>query len=356
MSVPVRLPCLCLVLVSGLALAPAGWSEEPARPMYPRLAELEARFRKQAEELDRSKLTALAELARTTSGGESEATYRALFDLAVARGLYNEAEAAAKEYLAHEQGPLESHALAASIALIARAGRGEHEESLADLKGFLERRAAAGVPDEQRLPAALAVAVGDAYLQKLIDGGRFDIARKVCTLAAAGHPDPKVQAHFKERDARLALVGKPAPAIEGKDLDGRPVRLADLQGKVVLVDFWASWCPPCVASFGTLRQLSRQYKDQGLVVLGVNLDSLSQGGAANPGQAPSDLRWFLVSQRASWPNVVGDGAEAAATAYGVLEIPARFLVGRDGKILQAEPREHALETAVAGALKSPANP
>ena len=112
------------------------------------------------------------------------------------------------------------------------------------------------------MPPALLFAVGEAYLQRLIQGGRYDIARKVCRLAAANRADPAIKAYFERREARLDLIGKPAPQIEGKDVDGKPVRLSDLKGKVVLVDFWATWCPPCVASFPTLRQLSREYKDR----------------------------------------------------------------------------------------------
>jgi thiol-disulfide isomerase/thioredoxin len=334
-------------------------AQEAGRPEYPRLAELEARFRKQAEDLERSKLAALAELARTSQGDESEAAYRALFDLAVARGLYVEAAPPARDYLSHLQGPYESHALAAAIVLIARAGRGEFDQSLADLEAFLKRRAAAHVPEDQRLPAALAVTVGEAYLQRLVEGGRLDIARKVCEIASAAHPDPAVSAHFKSRLARLALVGTAAPGIEGKDVDGRPVHLGDFKGKVVLIDFWATWCPPCVAEFPTLRQLARQHRDQGFAILGVNLDSLSQPSVVQAAKqvAPAlDLRWFLLSQRASWPNLVGPGAEAAATAYGVSEIPARFLVSRDGKILQVELREQALEPAIARAVEPPGRP
>ncbi|MFO0892505.1 MAG: TlpA disulfide reductase family protein [Isosphaeraceae bacterium] len=354
MSLSPRRAWLSLAL-SVLIVTPA-YAQDAAKPDYPKLTELEARFQRQEDDLARSKLNALAELARSTQGDESEAAYRELFDLAVARGLLAEAEEAAREYLTHPRGPHESHALAASVLLLARAGRGDYVQSLADLEKFLRDKAAASLPDERELPPGLAMSVGEAYLQTLIEAGRYDIARRVCEIGESLETDPSVRAHFKARKARLAMVGTPAPAIEGKDIDGRPIRLADLKGKVVLVDFWATWCPPCVGSFATLRELSRKYRDKGLVILGVNLDSLSQPrpGAeipkAEPAQAQSDVRWFLVSQRARWANLVGPGAEAAATAYGVAEIPARFLIDRDGKIVQVDQRVQALNKAVARAL------
>ncbi len=332
-------------------------AQNQERPEFPRLAELEARYRKQADELERNKLAALASLARRARGAEAEAAYREAFNLAVARGLYTEAERPAREYLAREGGQAESHALAAAITLIARAGRGEYDQSLSDLEEFLRRRAAAQIPDDRRLPPTLAFAVGEAYLQRLVQGGRYDIARRVCQLAASNHPDPTVKAYFQRREARLDMVGKPAPDIEGKDVDGRAVLLANFKGKVVLIDFWATWCPPCMAAFPSLRQLAREYKEQGFVILGVNLDELAHQTSGQPaakfGTALADVRWCLVTQRAGWPNLVGAGAEAAAKAYGVEDIPASFLVGRDGTVIQVEQRGQALARAVAEALGKP---
>ena len=77
-----------------------------------------------------------------------------------------------------------------------------------------------------------------------------------------------VKSHFGARMARLNLVGKLAPPIAGPDVDGRPVSLADYKGKVVLVDFWATWCPPCVASIPALNTLAQKYHDQGFVIVG----------------------------------------------------------------------------------------
>jgi thiol-disulfide isomerase/thioredoxin len=344
--------------LAGLGVSVASGQQGPNLG-FSRLIEIEARYRKSAEDLDRSKLLSLSFLAKDAKGEESEAAYRAAFNLAVARNLYADAEAAARGYLSREAaGDPQSQALAASIVLVNRATRGEYDQSLADLENFLKRRAAEKIPEEKRLPAGLIFAVGEAYLQRLIQGGRYDIASKVCQVAAANHPDPGVKAYFQRRQDRLELIGKPAPSIEGTDVDGKTVRLADFQGKVVLVDFWATWCPPCVAEFPLLHQLAVEHKDKGLVVLGVNLDQLARNETANKAtssdSAPGDVRWFLISQHAGWPNLVGPGAEAAARSYGVEEIPARFLIGRDGRIQQLEQRDQALARSVEQALATPA--
>jgi len=319
------------------------------------LAELQTSYARKLAELDRKKLADLAALAVRQSGIEAEAAYRAAFDLAVARGFYTEAEQVARAYLAREHGEPESHALAASIILIGRAERGEFDASLADLKTFLARRAASEVADEHRLSSPLVCAVGEAYLQRLIRGGRFDIAREVCRLLMdSNHPDPVIRDYFAGRLARFEMIGKPAPAIEGTDVDGKTVRLADLKGKVVFVDFWASWCPPNVASFPHVRDLFMTHRGQGFAVIGVNLDALAQdpsGKKADPKEILSTVRWFLLQHRAAWPNIVGASAEATAKAYGVSEVPAGFLIGRDGVIQKVELRGKALSQAIEEALK-----
>jgi hypothetical protein len=319
------------------------------------VAGVEASYARQVAELERRKLVDLAALAERLTGPEAESAFRATFDLAVARGLYAQAEHAARAYLAHEQGDPETHALAESIALISRAERGEFEQSLADLKQFLNDRAAAKLPDERRLPGPLVCAVGEAYLERLIHGGRLDIARQVCRLAmGSDHPSSVVQRYFADRLARFDMVGKPAPPIEGTDVDGRPVRLADLKGKVVLVEFWASWAPPCVHSFANTREVLLAHRGQGFAAIGVNLDELSpdaSGKKPDPKDIAATVRWFLLHHRAGWPNLVGTGAEAAAKAYGVNEVPADFLIGRDGTILQVDVNGLALKNAVEQAVR-----
>jgi thiol-disulfide isomerase/thioredoxin len=318
------------------------------------LAELEAAYEKQAADLRRQKLADLAAFGERQTGIESERAYRAAFDVAVGYGLYQEAEAAARTYLSKEEGDPATHALAGAIIVVAHADRGQFDRSLVELKGFLDRKAAAQTPDDRRLPSALVCAVGEAYLQRLIRNGRLDIARQACRLAISNdHPDPAVDRYFADRLARIDMVGKPAPAIEGTDVDGKPVRLADLKGKVVLVDFWASWCPPCVRAFNQIRDLTLAERERGFAVIGVNLDGLAEdpsGKRADAKDVFTTVRWFLLQHRASWPSLVGEAAETAAKSYGVNDLPANFLVGRDGTVIQVELAGDGLKAAVKKAL------
>src|SRR5262249_27350366 len=148
--------------------------------------------------------------------------------------------------------------------------------------------------------------------------------------------------------------GKPAPPIAGNDVDGKPVSLAGLKGKVVLVDFWATWCPPCVAAIPELKTLAQKYHDRDFVILGVNLDAMHQNVQETRKALPM-VRRFLVDHRVTWTTLLSSqGTADFAAAYGVEQIPANFLVGRDGTILAVEQSGEALERAVAGALGSPA--
>ena len=99
--------------------------------------------------------------------------------------------------------------------------------------------------------------------------------------------------------------------------------LADLTGKVVLVDFWATWCPPCVASIPALSALEQKCRDRGFVVLGVNVDALHEDVKESK-NALAVVRRFMVQHRVTWTNVLnGSGTADFATAYGVEQIPAR---------------------------------
>jgi thiol-disulfide isomerase/thioredoxin len=123
--------------------------------------------------------------------------------------------------------------------------------------------------------------------------------------AACAEPSPLA-------DSRLTLTPLEA---------ARPAIAAEqLKGKVVYVDFWASWCVPCRASFPWLEELHRKYGDQGLVVLGINKD-----------QAPGDAGKFLARYPASFP-LLRDPGDALAKGFAVRGMPSAYLIDRRGNI------------------------
>jgi peroxiredoxin len=115
--------------------------------------------------------------------------------------------------------------------------------------------------------------------------------------------------------------GKPAPDFEATALDGKPFKLSSLRGKVVLVDFWAKWCAPCVAELPNIKKLHDQYSADGLVVVSVSFDR--DADAARKFTADKQMTWTQI-----WAEKASKGP--LAELYGVSPIPATFLIGPDG--------------------------
>jgi thiol-disulfide isomerase/thioredoxin len=123
-----------------------------------------------------------------------------------------------------------------------------------------------------------------------------------------------------------AALAEPSPLADPR-LNLTPLEAArpaiapgQLRGKVVYVDFWASWCVPCRASFPWLEDLHRKYGEQGLVVLGINKD-----------QEPGDAGKFLARYPASFP-LLRDPGDALAKGFAVRGMPSAYLIDRRGNI------------------------
>jgi len=148
--------------------------------------------------------------------------------------------------------------------------------------------------------------------------------------------DSKYVKKLAEREGILAKVqvGQPAPDFTMNDTIGNPVSLSSFKGKIVLVDFWASWCGPCRAENPNVVNAFKKYGSKGFTVLGVSLDEKREKWVA--AIAKDGLAWTHVSDLAFWQN-------AAAKQYGVMSIPANFLLDKDGMIIGSGLRGEELE-------------
>ncbi|KAF0170737.1 MAG: alkyl hydroperoxide reductase [Limisphaerales bacterium] len=145
----------------------------------------------------------------------------------------------------------------------------------------------------------------------------------------------------KEVQRKLA-VGAKFPDFDEKDLAGKPLSIARFKGKVVLVDFWATWCGPCIGELPNVLKAYEKHHPKGFEIIGISLDS-----------DRAKLDSFITDRKMTWPQYYdGKGWQnKLAGTYGVNSIPATYLLDGEGKIIAKNLRGEALEEAVAKALK-----
>lgn len=135
-------------------------------------------------------------------------------------------------------------------------------------------------------------------------------------------PESEVTQEFTPT-APQVNIGAPAPDFTMNDIDGKPFTLSSLKGKVVMIDFWATWCPPCVRSIPEAKNIWNTFKKQDFVLLGVSLDK--------------DLdTWkdYVTKQQMSWIQVA-DGKfwdNSAAVLYGIGSIPSVWILDKEGNV------------------------
>jgi cytochrome c biogenesis protein CcmG/thiol:disulfide interchange protein DsbE len=120
--------------------------------------------------------------------------------------------------------------------------------------------------------------------------------------------------------AGAARVGQAAPDFAMADLDGNPLRLSDLRGRPVIVNFWASWCGPCVEEFPLLQAAAAQHRADGLAVVGIVYHDNSEAARA-----------FMARLGASWPAAMDPG-DQVAQSFGIYGPPETFFIDRNGVV------------------------
>jgi thiol-disulfide isomerase/thioredoxin len=143
------------------------------------------------------------------------------------------------------------------------------------------------------------------------------------------------QAKAKKAEGDIFATGKLAPDFTENKIDGKAMKLSDLKGKVVLLDFWASWCGPCRKENPNVVKLYQKYNKDGFTVMSVSLD-----------QDKAKWQSAITADGLIWPNHVSDlkgWASAAGRIYQVTGIPFTVLIDQEGKIIKTNLRGEALE-------------
>ena len=277
----------------------------------------------------------MAYIARNPKADDLEQAYMKVFDKVIEHDWFAENEPVARKYLAeHPEGPIRS--LAQIVTTMSHAQSGRYAEALGSFNALM---AGLGGSDQEEFAANFA----DTLATSAMSAGEPEVARKVyqSLLKKFGTESPNLGQKVKDELARLDKIGTRAPNVAVNDLAGAPLRLSDFRGKYVLVDFWATWCAPCLVELPRLQASYAKYHAKGFEVVAVSLDE-SKAAVLDFARARK-LTWKLVHNATAGGDLV--------EAFGVRSIPATFLINPEGVLVRLELRGQALDKALEALLK-----
>lgn len=283
--------------------------------------------------LDKHQREALRGVADYISGNpdadDAEQAALWMFETATAQGLESEVLATAEQFLKRPDLDPAAVSLARQALCVGLARSGKRAAAADVFDSYLK---GARFQSPFRALDLAGILAAQARIAGDLAGSREIYER----IAAAFPLNAQIGEIIEGRIARQTLIGQPAPRIAANDLDGKRVDIGDFAGKVLLVDFWATNCAPCLAEFPNLKELHRQYHEQGFEILGVSFD---------PG--PDAVQAFLARTKLPWRIVMDENPEGMVSQrFKTRTIPALFLVDRKGTVSQVDVRGNDLRGVI----------
>jgi len=226
--------------------------------------------------------------------------------------------------------------------------------------GIAQQALAIGLAKGGNSEAAVELFTSQLRFARFQSGGTLiEFGRQLATqlqltrdFAAARHVYEEIASKFflnadvrslcENRIKKMDMVDQRAPEVEGSDITGGTISLASLEGKVVIIDFWATNCPPCLEEMPNLKQIYADYHDSGFEIIGISLD-----------EDPSIVEQFTTRTKITWPMIVERGTvESLRKSYFVPTIPSLFIVDQSGKLHQFDVRGKNLRSVIQKLLKN----
>lgn len=240
----------------------------------------------------------------------------------------------AESYLKRDAQNQAMSSLAQRVRCMAMAAQGEFEEALVVFESLLAQS------NPQTADAMLSVGLSLAVKARIANN--LGISRDIYERLSAAFPfNQKVSKMAQSGLLKHDLLGKPAPKLGVPDMEGKPVDWEQYKGKVVLVDFWATWCGPCIQEMPNLKKMYADLHDQGFEIIGVNQDGDVE-----------QVKKFLESAGITWPQIMDNDDELKLSQrYEVVLLPSTILVDRNGIVAQFDVRGGEIRPQVEQLLK-----
>ena len=203
----------------------------------------------------------------------------------------------------------------------------------------LAQSRSSGTPDLSGLEDFIKLAAGDPRCASLLYSATHAVRDKTVKASLEDrilkdYPDSRYVGMIKGSRRQHEAVGKPFDLEFTDAIKGSTVSMKGLKGKVVVIDFWATWCGPCVAEMPKMKELYAKYHDQGVEFIGVSLDQPKEQGGLDK------LKKFVAEKEITWPQYYqGKGWESEfSVSWGINSIPCVFVVDTEGKLYSVEAR------------------